>query len=160
MNRLTGMGARAQMIGLGAASLALVAMAFGFEAAGFRPCELCILQRWPHAIAGAIGLIALVMARPPRALAVLGLGVMLVSLGLGIYHSGVEWHLWAGPSACTGGGNLTQMSTRDLLDQIMAAPMVRCDQPALTIFGTTMANWNAVASGLLAALWARAAVAR
>ncbi len=151
---------RGWLMTLGGLSGLLLAMAFGFEAAGYKPCELCLLQRWPHAAAAVIGLAALVMTHPPRALAVLGTLILTASMVLGIYHSGVEWHLWAGPTNCTGGGNLQGLSTKALMDQIMAAPMVRCDQPALTILGTTMANWNAVGSAVLAALWARVAVAR
>lgn len=151
---------RGWVIALGGLSALLLAMAFAFEAAGYRPCELCLLQRWPHAGAGLLALAALLMTRPPRALAWIGGALMLGSMALGIYHSGVEWHLWPGPSSCTGGAALQGLSTQQLLDQIMAAPMVRCDQPALTILGTTMANWNAVASALLAFVWARVAISR
>ena len=41
----------------GAGSALLLAAALGFQAAGYAPCELCILQRWPHlaaAVAGAL----------------------------------------------------------------------------------------------------------
>lgn len=146
-------GLRRAMVVLGAISALLLAMAFGFEAAGFRPCELCILQRWPHAATAALGLVAFLWPGAPRGLALLGALAMVAGLALGIYHSGVEWHLWAGPATCTGTADLRSLSTKDLLDQIMAAPIVRCDQPALVVFGTTMANWNAVASGVLMAGW-------
>ena len=31
-----------------AGSAALLIAALGFQALGYAPCELCILQRWPH----------------------------------------------------------------------------------------------------------------
>ena len=43
-----------------AGSLAMLAGAFAFQyIGGLAPCHLCLLQRWPHAAAVAIGLLAL-----------------------------------------------------------------------------------------------------
>lgn len=154
-----GLTFRGKLGALGAISALFIAMAFGFQAAGYAPCELCILQRWPHVVAALIGLAG--MAMPHRGLAWAGAAVMLISAALGLYHSGVEWGLWAGPSACTGGaGNIAAMNPEDLLNQIMQSEVVRCDEPALKVLGTTMANWNALASAGLAGLWAWVAVAR
>ena len=35
---------------------ALLIAALGFQAVGYAPCELCILQRWPHVAAIAVAL--------------------------------------------------------------------------------------------------------
>jgi len=43
-----------------------------------------------------------------------------------------------------------------LLAQIMAAPLVRCDEIAWSLFGVSMAGWNALLSLGLAGLFARA----
>ena len=91
---------RKAILALGGLSALLLAMAFTFEAAGYRPCELCLAQRWPHAAVAALGLVVVFWPNPPRVLALIGAVAMAVGLGLGIYHSGVEWHLWAGPSTC------------------------------------------------------------
>src|SRR5579863_4144489 len=70
---------------------------------GLRPCELCLLQRWPWAAAIAIALAALLAggrgALPWLALALAA--VFAVSVGLAFYHVGVEQHWFAGPTACT-----------------------------------------------------------
>ena len=44
-------------------------------------------------------------------------------------------------------------STEELLAQIMAAPMVRCDDIAWELLGLSMAGWNAVASLSLMVIW-------
>ena len=45
-------------------SALLLAGAFAFQAAGYAPCELCILQRWPHLAAViAAALIAALLDR-------------------------------------------------------------------------------------------------
>jgi len=78
---------------------------------------------------------------------------MVVGAGLGGYHAGVEWGFWAGPTACAGGAGVGGQSAEALLAQIMAAPVVRCDEVAWSLLGLSMAGWNALASAGLAGLW-------
>lgn len=137
--------------GLGSALLLVTAL--GFQAAGYAPCELCILQRWPHLAAAIIGGATLWLG-PRRWLIRLGALAAAIATALAIYHTGVEAHWWTGPTSCTGGiGNFRSLSAHDLTEQLLAAPVVRCDEPALRIFGLTMANMNVIASGILTALW-------
>ena len=136
---------------------ATIAGAWGFEWAGFRPCELCYLQRKPYYAALAL---ALATAFAPARLVKAGLGLLallfLVSLGLGIYHSGVEWGAWPGPTTCTGSGG-PGGSVADMMKQLENFEVVRCDQPALRILGLSLAGWNAILSSALAALAAAGA---
>lgn len=138
----------------GAGSAALLAAALTFQALGYAPCELCLLQRWPHVVAALAGLgMALLGWR--RSLAALGLLAALAAFGLACYHAGVELKLWAGPQHCSGGvSGLASMSTQDLVNALETAPVVRCDQIAWSLFGISMAGWNAICSALLAAIWA------
>ncbi len=136
-----------------AGSAALLAAALGFQAAGYAPCELCILQRWPHLAAALIGLL-IWFTGWRRGLAALGLLAALVAMGLAIYHAGVEMKLWLGPQHCSGGvSGLATMSTQDLMAALETAPVVRCDDVAWSLFGISMAGWNAICSAVLSALW-------
>ncbi len=129
--------------------------AFGFQYLGhMAPCELCLLQRWPHAAAVAIGVLAILLRG--RLLPLLGAVAALTTSGLGVYHTGVERGWWQGPTACSS-GSVSGLSTQDLLNQIMAAEVVRCDAVAWQMFGLSMATWNAIASLILALIWLRAA---
>lgn len=141
----------------GGGSAALLLAAFGFQAAGYAPCELCILQRWPHLAAVIIAGLILLTGRV-RALAVLGMVAAGVAMGLAIYHSGVEMAWWPGPSHCSGGiGDIANMSTKDLMSKLQEAPVVRCDEVAWRFLGLSMASWNAVFSAGLAVVWGMAA---
>lgn len=147
-------GPRRQALVAAAGSAALLATAFVFQAVGYRPCELCLLQRWPHAVAAAIG-VGLLLTGYRRVWSVLGLLAAVAATGFALYHAGVELQWWAGPSACTGGlGNLTNASPADLLNRIHGAQVVRCDQPAWSLLGLSMAGWNALCSAGLSVLWA------
>ena len=136
-------------------SLALLLGAFGFQyIGGLAPCHLCLLQRWPHAVAVALGL--LILAAPRRWLAGLAALTVLVGAGIAVYHVGVERAWWAGPVACTAPEPGAQ-SSGELLDQILATPVVLCDQVAWSLWGISMAGWNAILSLGLVWLWLRAA---
>lgn len=153
-------GPDARLLGTlaGLASGLLLLAALGFQAAGYAPCELCILQRWPHLAAALLGGAAWV-THGHRAVLALGLVAAVLATGFAVYHSGVELGWWLGPQACTGGvGNIGSMSAADLMRQLQSAEVVRCDVPAWSMFGVTMANLNALGSAGLAAVWALALV--
>lgn len=141
----------------GAGSAFLLLAALTFQAAGYAPCELCIYQRWPHLVAAVIAAATWFLRLPTRVMAVLGAMAAAVAAGLAFYHVGVELHWWAGPSACSGGANLANLSVQDLMAQIQAAPLVRCDEVAWSLFGISMAGWNAAASVGLVVIWMLAA---
>ncbi len=135
-------------------SAALLLGAFFFQMLGYAPCKLCLWQRWPHGAAIVIGFV--LIATGQRALAWAGAAAAALTGGLGIYHTGVEQGWWPGPDTCTSGGGLAG-SAEDLLNQIMEAPLVRCDEIAWTFAGLSMASWNAILSFALMALWIAAA---
>lgn len=137
-----------------AGSLALLGGAFVFQAVGYAPCKLCLWQRWPHAAAIAIG--GLIMLTGWRGLAWAGALAALTTAALGVYHSGVELGVFAGPDTCTSNG-VAGLSPDQLLTQILDAPLIRCDEVAWSLMGLSMASWNAVFSLALAAIWIAAA---
>jgi disulfide bond formation protein DsbB len=137
---LTSLSPRNALLLLLVVSIATIAGAWIFEAAGYLPCELCLMQRWAYYAAIPLTAVLLVAAPLQRAglylLALLWIGSMI----FGIFHSGVEWKWWAGPTACTGSGGLST----GLPD--LSSPVVMCDLPAIRILGLSLAGWNAVIS--------------
>jgi disulfide bond formation protein DsbB len=128
--------------------LALLGGALGSQyLGGLTPCEMCMWQRWPHA--AAIVLAALAFTAPAetqrsRMLTLLAALAIAISGFIGVYHAGVEAKIFEGFTTCTAlakGG-----STADLLNQIMHAPLVRCDQVQFRFLGISMAGWNAILS--------------
>ncbi len=124
---------------------------------GYQPCPLCLEQRTPYYI--AIPLAVLVAAGAvagwPRKFLVAGLGgiaiVMLWGAGLGIYHSGVEWKLWAGPLECS--GPLTNLGTAgNLLERVQSVHIARCDVAAWRFLGLSLAGYNVLIALALAAI--------
>ena len=135
-------------------SAALLGGAFAFQyLGGMPPCKMCLWQRWPHAAAIVIGILGFATGR--RELAIAGILAALTTSGIGFYHAGVEQMWWQGPTTCTS-GSIAGLTTDDLLAQIMEAPVVRCDEIAWSLFGMSMAAWNAIISFILAGIWFKA----
>jgi len=141
------------LIAAGGSLMALLG-AFGFQYIGeMPPCKLCIWQRWPHALAVGAGVLALLMRG--RLWPLIGMLGALTTSAIGFYHTGVERHWWQGPTSCTSSGT-EGISTADLLEQIMAAPVVMCDQVPWELFTISMASWNALGSLVFALIWLKA----
>lgn len=126
---------------------------------GLFPCEMCHWQRWPHEIAIALALFAFPLGNKPSGRTVLALAIVaiLVSGAIGVFHAGVEYHWWQGITRCS--APITATSTTDIFAQIMATPMIQCDVPQWTLFGISLAGFNAIFSILgglgVIALWRR-----
>jgi disulfide bond formation protein DsbB len=122
-----------------------------------RPCPLCLEQRYAYYLAIPLGaLIAFAAARDaPRAVLLAGLAILaaatLGNAGLATYHAGVEWHLWQGPTDCTGEiGNLG--SAGNLLARLDTVKVIRCDEVQWKFLGLSLAGYNVLISLLMAAI--------
>lgn len=146
---------RTQLILLAAGgSAALLIGAWTFQALGYPPCKLCYWQRYPHMAAVVIGLLA--VAASGRLLSMLGALAALATAGVGLYHTGVERGWWEGPTTCTS-GSTEGLSAEQLLNQILEAPLVRCDDVAWEFLSLSMASWNMILSLALVGFWIAAA---
>lgn len=139
--------------------LALIAGALGSQLfGGLIPCEMCHWQRWPHyaaIIAAAVSFA--VPHRPTRMLFVLFAGVLIALSGaIGVFHAGVEYHWWPGITPCS-----TDVAHGDPLKIMMeqfGKPIVRCDAAQWSLFGISLAGFNAILSlGGAVAIFALAA---
>jgi disulfide bond formation protein DsbB len=128
--------------------LALLGGALGSQyLGGLHPCEMCYWQRWAHG--AAVAAAALAFTAPAessrsRNLTLLAALAITISGIIGVYHAGVEAKIFEGFTQCT--TLATGGSTADMLKQITAAPLVRCDQVQWSFLGISMAGWNAVLS--------------
>lgn len=135
-------------------SLAMLLGAWGFEYIGkYLPCALCYDQRYIHMAVIALGLasgIGLIMrpglARFAPYVIFAVAAVLLYSAGFAGWHAGIEYDWWAGPASCTTGaiGTVDVSSIMDALNGRSIVPM--CDEASWTLFGISMAGYNAIIS--------------
>ena len=124
------------------------------------PCPLCLEQRVPYyvAIPLALAIVAAGRINAPACVAWGGMAILAIvlvwSARLGVFHAGVEWGWWQGPTDCA----VAQPITRDagsLLAQIQRTRVVNCAEAGWRFLGISLAGYNALISiglGLLAAM--------
>ena len=127
---------------------ALLAGAFGSQYfGGLYPCEMCWWQRYAHMAAlvpAALAFTAAAGSSRSRLFVLIAALAIAVSGAIGFYHAGVELKIFEGFTTCTSTAH--GATTEDLLRQIVAAPLVRCDQVQWSFLGISMAGWNAIMS--------------
>ena len=69
----------------------------------------------------------------------------MIGAGIAVFHVGVEQQWWPGTAEC-GGIDGANLSLEQLKAQILAAPVVRCDEVAWSLFGISMAGYNILLS--------------
>ena len=145
---------RVRALWIAAAAVVILAAVWIFQALGYAPCELCLTQRYAFYAAIPLALLTALLTRSAHGLARAGFALLALvfaaNAALAAYHVGVEYHWWAGPTACTGG--LTgSLAVNDLVNSLNSVKVVRCDEVQLRIAGLSLAGWNVVASAALAA---------
>jgi len=124
---------------------------------GYPPCPLCLDQR--NAFYVSVPLAALLWLGAGHGASskvmIAGFAVitaaMLWNTGLSIYHSGVEWKFWSGPTDCSGPIN-SLGSTGNLLKSLQNIKIVRCDEAAWRFLGISLAGYDVLVSLFLAAV--------
>jgi disulfide bond formation protein DsbB len=140
---------RTTLIVAGVGVLTLITALVFEHIGGYRPCELCLKERVIYYVCAPAGLAAYLLAsrRSGAATAIIALcGVgFLANAVLAAYHAGVEWHLWAGPSACTDLGDVAT-NVNDLLGKIKTERPVPCDVAQFRFAGISFAGYDALLS--------------
>ena len=142
-----------------AAAAATVGAALTFEhIGGYEPCALCLKERGPYYATVPLALAAIYAAwRRPNRLLATGLFAVIVLLmlygaGLGVYHSGVEWHFWEGPATCAGGA-AAPASVSAMLESLQPGNIgPSCTEAVWRFLGLSFAGWNAIIAAGLALL--------
>jgi disulfide bond formation protein DsbB len=136
--------ARARLIALFLPA-GLMAGALGSQyIGGLHPCEMCHWQRWPHDAAIVLALFAFAVKAPGWQRAFVWLAALGIAISglIGVFHAGVEYGWWEGITKCTS----IPGSSGNLMADIMAAPLIRCDQAPWSLFGISLAGYNAIFS--------------
>jgi disulfide bond formation protein DsbB len=133
-----------------AAAVILTALAFE-HIGGYKPCELCLQQRWAYYATIPALFVALVLVTMGQGRAAAGVFLLcalafLANAILAGYHAGVEWEFWAGPETCSAALRPLPKSGADLLKQLSQPEVVPCTAAQLRVLGLSFAGWNVLAS--------------
>lgn len=133
-------------------SLLIGALFFEFVI-GLKPCPLCVWQRIPHlalSILSSFGLLLIFMQKSQflKGILWLCLAISISSLSLGIYHAGIEWGWWIGPSSC--GADIQNLGSYEAyLESLKNKYIINCAQASWRFLGLSLAGYNAIISAFL-----------
>ena len=137
--------------------LVVIGSALGFEhLGGYVPCALCLEQRTPYYLAipflalGVVSALAKWSTCIGRAMLAIGLCCLVATALLGIYHSGVEWGIFAAPQSCGAGISGAASDAGSLLESLADSVPPSCDEAAGRLLGISFANANVIAAVVLA----------
>ena len=110
------------------------------------PCDLCITQRWFHALIISYSLIAIFIHEKKfiaNKFILIGLSITWIASSVaGLYHFGIEMNFWSGPDECSSSIDFS----KDLLKYLLNKSPIKCDEVILRILGLSLAGWNALMS--------------
>ena len=133
----------AKMMGAGALALLLGALGFQYLV-HLAPCEMCHWQRWPHIAAAITGMLLVPILRSnTRALAWLVVALITLSGLIGAYQAGLQWGFLPGPQGCT-------VVHPYVMGSGAPPPPVSCNAVTWSLFGLSLAAYNAIFSFLIA----------
>ena len=135
-------------------SLSLLLGAYAFEFLGnLKPCKMCLWQRWPHIAAIFIGILIFYT----KSILLMRIASLIILAGavVAFYHVGVELQWWDGPTTCTS-GSIANLSSTELMNKILQAPKIRCDEIQWSCAGLSMAAWTGIFSLILSYSWLKA----
>ena len=134
--------------GIGSAGLLSGALFFQYVM-GLAPCEICIWQRVPHGVVVVLVVGSFVQpSLPPAVTSAMVCFTLFVSVGLGFFHVGVEQGWWASVTECAAPATVISDPLK-MVDALAAIPLIRCDIVPWSLFGGSMATYNAILSLLL-----------
>jgi disulfide bond formation protein DsbB len=119
---------------------------------GWKPCELCILQRYPYFIIIIIS-IALMVANikniniSSKLAIVLILAPIFTGLLIAVYHFGVENSYWRNISSCSDQLSKIDLNTDNLLSGLDDIKP-NCSDP-VKIFGLSISGYNILSNILM-----------
>lgn len=119
---------------------------------GIMPCQMCLYERNIFMAVGVFSFLSFFLI-PPRfhsiSLIILGF-VFMGGAIFAAYHVAVQQHWVALPAFCASNAFSDLDSVESLREQMLKTPLVRCDQVTWSLFGLSLAAYNAILSFILA----------
>ena len=119
---------------------------------GFKPCNLCLIERYPYL--GAIILISLIFIINRFEKSILTIVLIMFVFGaiVSFYHVGIEQGFFEESFVCNIGTNENSLSSEDLLKQLEKNTIVSCKDVDFRFLGLSLATINTVISLILSAI--------
>ena len=131
--------------------IALVSAYFIEYVLGYKPCNLCLIERWPYLIATIFILTNLITNKIEKIILIILAIIFAAATILSFYHVGIEQGFFDESLVCISNDGINSLNKEDILKELQKE-VVSCKNVEFTFFGLSLATINAVISFVLSAI--------
>ena len=118
---------------------------------GYKPCNLCLIERLPYFVAIIIILIGLIINRLEKIIFILLALIFTAATILSFYHFGMEQGFFKESLVCIPNNEINILNKEDLLKEFQKT-VVSCKDVEFTLFGLSLATINIIISFMLSVI--------
>tara|TARA_X000001036_G_scaffold390207_1_gene387732 strand:+ start:568 stop:1053 length:486 start_codon:yes stop_codon:yes gene_type:complete len=119
---------------------------------GHKPCNLCLVERYPYL--GAVILISLIfiLKKFEKTISFIILLLFIFGSAVSFYHVGIEQGFFQESLICELGKMQENISSENLLKQLKNTPQVSCKEVTFRFLGVSLATINTIISIILSGI--------
>jgi disulfide bond formation protein DsbB len=118
---------------------------------GYKPCNLCLIERLPYFVTIIIILIGLIINRLEKIIFILLALIFAAATILSFYHFGMEQGFFKESLVCMQNNEINILNKEDLLKEFQKT-VVSCKDVEFTLFGLSLATINIIISFMLSVI--------
>jgi len=118
---------------------------------GYKPCNLCLIERLPYFVTIIIILIGLIINRLEKIIFILLALIFAAATILSFYHFGIEQGFFKESLVCIPNNEINILNKEDLLKEFQKT-VVSCKDVEFTLFGLSLATINIIISFMLSVI--------
>jgi len=118
---------------------------------GYKPCNLCLIERVPYILTIIIIILNLIISKFEKIFIILLSIIFTVATFISFYHFGIEQGFFSESLVCNLSNESNNLSKEDLLKQL-SEKVISCKDVSFKVFGLSLATINAFISLILAAI--------
>ena len=118
---------------------------------GYKPCNLCLIERWPYLIALIFIITNLIINKLEKIILIALAIIFAAATILSFYHVGIEQGFFDESLVCISNDGINSLNKEDIIKELQKE-VVSCKNVEFTFFGLSLATINAVISFVLSAI--------
>ena len=118
---------------------------------GYKPCNLCLIERLPYFFAIIIILLCLTINKFYKIVFILLTITFAVGTILSFYHFGIEQGFFKESLVCTANNEINSLAKEDLIKELQKK-VVSCKDAQFTLLGLSLAIINTIISFILSVI--------
>ena len=139
-------------------SLILIFSVFALSAAyfiqyilGYKPCNLCLIERLPYIFSIIVILLGLILKKFEKFIFILLALIFISATIISFYHFGIEQGFFKESLVCNSDNQINNLTKEELLKELQKNT-ISCKDVSFTFFGLSLATINTVISFILSVI--------